>query len=72
MIAIMQCMENELSHKIIGAAIEVLRNLGGPGLFQSIYEEALGYERVCQFFCVNRFSHLLNLVCLHKPLLDGK
>jgi GxxExxY protein len=35
--------ENELSHKIIGAAIEVHRNLG-PGLLESIYEEALTIE----------------------------
>ncbi|MFQ5735123.1 MAG: GxxExxY protein [Planctomycetaceae bacterium] len=36
--------ENELSHKIIGAAIEVHRELGGPGLLESIYEEALCAE----------------------------
>ncbi len=37
-------MENELSYKIIGAAIEVQRTLGGPGLLESIYEEALCHE----------------------------
>jgi GxxExxY protein len=37
-------MENELSHKIIGAAIEVHRVLGGPGLLESIYEAALCHE----------------------------
>lgn len=37
-------MENELSYKIIGAAIEVQRVLGGPGLLESIYEEALCQE----------------------------
>lgn len=37
-------MENELSHKIIGAAIEVHRTLGGPGLLESIYEAALCHE----------------------------
>ncbi|MEM9951178.1 MAG: GxxExxY protein [Chloroflexota bacterium] len=36
--------ENELSHKIIGAAIEVHRTLGGPGLLESVYEESLAYE----------------------------
>jgi GxxExxY protein len=37
-------MENDvLTQKIIGAAIEVHRNLG-PGLLESIYEEALCYE----------------------------
>jgi GxxExxY protein len=37
-------MENELSYKIIGAAIEVHRYLGGPGLLESIYESALCHE----------------------------
>jgi len=37
-------MENELSHKIIGAAIEVHRTLGGPELLESIYEAALCHE----------------------------
>lgn len=35
--------DNEISHKIIGAAIEVHRILG-PGLLESIYEEALCHE----------------------------
>lgn len=39
-----QRMENEISYKIIGAAIEVHRALGGPGLLESIYESALCYE----------------------------
>jgi GxxExxY protein len=37
-------MENEISHKIIGAAIEVHRTLGGAGLLESIYESSLCYE----------------------------
>ena len=36
--------ENELSNVIIGAAIEVHKELGGPGLLEDIYEEALCYE----------------------------
>lgn len=36
--------ENELSYEIIGAAIEVHRELGGPGLLEDVYEEALCYE----------------------------
>jgi GxxExxY protein len=36
--------ENELSHRIIGAAIEVHHVLGGPGLLEGIYEEAFVEE----------------------------
>ena len=36
--------ENEISHHIVTAAIEVYRPLGGPGLLESAYEEALVYE----------------------------
>ena len=36
--------ENELSHDVIGAAIEVHTELGGPGLLEDIYEEALCHE----------------------------
>ena len=38
--------ENELSGLIIDAAIEVHRVLGGPGLLESVYEEALAWELV--------------------------
>lgn len=37
--------ENELSHKIIGCAIEVHKQLG-PGLLESAYSECLHYELV--------------------------
>jgi GxxExxY protein len=37
-------MENELSYKVIGAAITVHQSLGGPGLLESIYESALCHE----------------------------
>ena len=36
-------MENKLTDKIIGAAIEVHRNLG-PGLLESAYKECLFFE----------------------------
>jgi GxxExxY protein len=38
-------MPDELTERIIGAAVEVHRHLG-PGLLESIYEEALAYELV--------------------------
>ena len=36
--------ENEISYVIVGCAIEVHRTLGGPGLLESVYEEALAWE----------------------------
>jgi len=36
--------ENTISGVIIDAAIEVHRTLGGPGLLEGVYEEALCYE----------------------------
>ena len=36
--------ENEISKMILNAAIEVHRTLGGPGLLESVYEEALTWE----------------------------
>jgi GxxExxY protein len=36
--------ENEVSYQIIGAAIDVHRELGGPGLLEDMYEEAVCYE----------------------------
>ncbi len=35
--------ENEISYKIIGAAIELHKKLG-PGLLESVYENALAYD----------------------------
>ncbi|CAN5862192.1 hypothetical protein BH10CHL1_BH10CHL1_12160 [soil metagenome] len=36
--------EDEISQVIIGCAIEVHRTSGGPGLLESLYEEALTWE----------------------------
>lgn len=47
-------MDYELSYKIIGAAIEVHRTLGGPGLLESIYESALCHELELQGLKVQR------------------
>jgi GxxExxY protein len=38
--------ENEISKVIVGSAIEVHRELGGPGLLESVYEEAMVDELV--------------------------
>ena len=47
-------MENEISYKIIGAAIEVHKVLGGPGLLESIYESCLCQELLLQGLKINR------------------
>ncbi len=47
-------MEDELSFKIVGAAIEVHRHLGGPGLLESIYESALCQELLLKGMRVKR------------------
>ena len=36
--------ENENSYQIIRCAVEVHRTLGGPGLLEQVYEEALAWE----------------------------
>lgn len=36
--------ENEISRQVYECAIEVHRTLGGPGLLESVYEEALAWE----------------------------
>jgi len=46
--------ENEISRIIVLAAIEVHRTLGGPGLLESVYEEALVWELRHQGLTVER------------------
>jgi len=36
--------ENEISSVVVDGAVEVHRILGGPGLLESVYEEALVFE----------------------------
>ncbi|MCM2370364.1 GxxExxY protein [Aporhodopirellula aestuarii] len=36
--------ENDISNIVLNACIEVHRTLGGPGLLESVYEEALAWE----------------------------
>ncbi|MES3032556.1 MAG: GxxExxY protein [Gemmatimonadota bacterium] len=46
--------ENEISRLVVDAAIEVHRTLGGPGLIESIYEEALCWELAAAGLLVQR------------------
>jgi GxxExxY protein len=46
--------ENEIGKVIVDAAIEVHRELGGPGLVESVYEEALVEELVRRGMKVER------------------
>ena len=46
--------EDALSYEIIGAAIEVHKALGGPGLLESIYEEAMVWELQSRGLSVER------------------
>jgi GxxExxY protein len=36
--------ENEIATQVVDAAVEMHRTLGGPGLLESVYEEALAHE----------------------------
>ena len=47
-------MENELSFKVIGAAIEVHVILGGPGLLEGVYESCLCQELALRGLKVQR------------------
>ena len=46
--------ENEIARDIVSAAIEVHRCLGGPGLLESVYEEALCWDLSQKGFSVER------------------
>ena len=46
--------ENEISKVIVGAAIEVHRELGGPGLLEGVYEEAMVEELSLRGMAVER------------------
>ncbi len=45
--------ENDISYKIIGIALELHRNLG-PGLLESVYENALAHDLVEHGFDVKK------------------
>ena len=59
--------ENEISEKIIGAAIEVHRILG-PGLLESVYEEALCHEL---HLCGLKFLRQKNVPIPYKEIKLG-
>ena len=64
--------ENELSRVIIGGAIEVRRELGGPGLLEDVYEEALCYELMLRNLRVTRqvaVPVIYKKTRLKKPML---
>jgi GxxExxY protein len=46
--------ENEISKIVVDCAVEVHRALGGPGLLESVYEEALAWEIASRGFSVER------------------
>ncbi|MEC7839425.1 MAG: GxxExxY protein [Chlamydiota bacterium] len=46
--------EDEVSYKVIGAAIEVHKTLGGPGLLEGIYESSLCHELVLRGLKIER------------------
>lgn len=50
----MELDENALSRIIVEASIEVHRELGGPGLLESVYEEALVCELTLRGLAVER------------------
>ena len=51
--------ENELSKIIVDSAIEVHRTLGGPGLLESVYEEALAWELCSRGLNIERQKEVL-------------
>ena len=46
--------ENEIAKQIYECAIEAHRALGGPGLLESVYEEALAFELANRGLLVER------------------
>lgn len=60
-------MENSISNKVVGAAIEVHRHLG-PGLLESAYEECLCHELKLRGLSFDRQKELS--VCYKDSRLD--
>jgi len=51
--------ENDISKHIVDCAIEVHRTLGGPGLLESVYEEAPAWELKQRDLLVERQKEIL-------------
>jgi GxxExxY protein len=50
--------ENAIAKIIVDAAVEVHRTLGGPGLLESVYEEALAWELAHRGLTIERQKHV--------------
>jgi len=46
--------DDEISRLVVDSAIEVHRTLGGPGLLESVYEEALAFELAARGLAIER------------------
>jgi len=78
--------ENEISKIIVECAIEVHRTIGGPGLVESVYEEAMAWELTQRGLDVQRQRPVpitykgqilgtplrLDVMVNGKVLIDGK
>lgn len=53
-------LENRISYMVIAAAIEVQKELGGPGLLEDVYEEALCCELSANGLYIER-QHALGI-----------
>ena len=51
--------ENTISRIVVDSAIEVHRTLGGPGLLESVYEEALAWELSSRELHIERQKEVL-------------
>ena len=50
--------ENDISKEVLDAAITVHRTLGGPGLLESVYQDALAYELAQRGLKVEKEVHV--------------
>jgi GxxExxY protein len=60
-------IENQLGSIVVSSAIEVHRTLGGPGLLECVYEEALVWELISRKVEVERQLDV-PITYKHRPL----